>query len=195
MHGWIAVAIGGALGSVNTVGCWLIRVRAGLIATGRLPMRTNWREFIFVGILGGFTTYSTFGLDTITWFAPVTVTGILEHPASRCLRARGSPLRPRRGAVRRHCPLISQSDNRRVESADDSRGTHMKFDSIIQTVVGGPGTSRRKAPPRWRRIRRPGHRRQNKGEAFPARCPHRGNGYAAQHPDDNVRFTPPRLHL
>jgi CrcB protein len=91
MHAWIAVAIGGALGSiarhgvnrivhqewplwrfplatviVNIVGCCLIGVLAGLVATGRLPMRTNWREFIFVGILGGFTTYSTFGLDTIT---------------------------------------------------------------------------------------------------------------------------------
>jgi CrcB protein len=28
----------------------------------RLPAR----EFIFVGLLGGFTTFSTFGLDTIT---------------------------------------------------------------------------------------------------------------------------------
>ena len=91
MHAWIAVAIGGALGSVarhgvnrivhqewpllrfplatvivNIVGCCVIGVLAGLVATGRLPMRTNLREFIFVGILGGFTTYSTFGLDTIT---------------------------------------------------------------------------------------------------------------------------------
>jgi CrcB protein len=41
-------------------------VLAGLVASGRLPMRTNWREFVFVGILGGFTTFSTFGLDTIT---------------------------------------------------------------------------------------------------------------------------------
>ena len=91
MHAWIAVAIGGALGSVarhgvnrivhqewpslrfplataivNIVGCCVIGVLAGLVAAGRLPMRTNWREFIFVGILGGFTTFSTFGLDTIT---------------------------------------------------------------------------------------------------------------------------------
>jgi CrcB protein len=51
---------------VNVVGCWVIGVLAGLVATGRLPMRTNWREFVFVGILGGFTTFSTFGLDTIT---------------------------------------------------------------------------------------------------------------------------------
>jgi fluoride exporter len=91
MYPWIAVAVGGALGSVarhgvnrlihqewpllrfpvatlivNLVGCCAIGVLAGLVVTGRLPMRTNWREFVFVGILGGFTTFSTFGLDTIT---------------------------------------------------------------------------------------------------------------------------------
>ena len=51
---------------VNLVGCAVIGLLAGLIAAGRLPMRANWREFVFVGILGGFTTFSTFGLDTIT---------------------------------------------------------------------------------------------------------------------------------
>jgi CrcB protein len=91
MSAWYAVAIGGALGSVarhavnrmvhqewpllrfplatvivNIVGCCVIGVLAGLVATGRLPMRPNWREFVFVGILGGFTTFSTFGLETIT---------------------------------------------------------------------------------------------------------------------------------
>ena len=91
MYAWIAVAVGGALGSVirhgvnrlvhqewplmrfplatvivNVSGCCAIGLLAGLVATGRLPMRTNWREFVFVGILGGFTTFSTFGLDTIT---------------------------------------------------------------------------------------------------------------------------------
>jgi CrcB protein len=91
MHAWIAVAVGGALGSVarhgvnrlvhqewpllrfplatvvvNIAGCAAIGVLAGLIATGRLPMRPAWREFVFVGVLGGFTTFSTFGLDTIT---------------------------------------------------------------------------------------------------------------------------------
>ena len=91
MYAWIAVAVGGALGSVarhgvnrivhqewpllrfplatvivNIVGCCVIGVLAGLVATGRLPMRATWREFAFVGILGGFTTFSTFGLDTIT---------------------------------------------------------------------------------------------------------------------------------
>ena len=82
MYAWIAVAVGGALGSVarhgmnraisaRNVNCQhrglrLIGVLAGLVATGRLPMRPTWREFVFVGILGGFTTFSTFGLDTIT---------------------------------------------------------------------------------------------------------------------------------
>jgi CrcB protein len=88
---WIAVASGGALGCiarhavnhlvhqqwplmrfpaatvvVNLAGCCVIGVLAGLIAAGQLPMRTHWREFVFVGVLGGFTTFSTFGLDTIT---------------------------------------------------------------------------------------------------------------------------------
>jgi CrcB protein len=91
MYPWIAVAVGGAIGSVarhgvnrlahqqwpllqfpiatlvvNVLGCGVIGVLAGLVTTGRLPMRATWREFVFVGVLGGFTTFSTFGLDTIT---------------------------------------------------------------------------------------------------------------------------------
>lgn len=53
---------------VNFVGCCVVGALAGLIASGQLPMRTQWREFVFVGLLGGFTTFSTFGLDTITLF-------------------------------------------------------------------------------------------------------------------------------
>jgi fluoride exporter len=87
---WVAVAIGGALGSlarhgvnilfahvlersvpyataaVNILGAWIIGLLAALIATGRLHMSTEWRTFVFVGILGGFTTFSSFMLDTFT---------------------------------------------------------------------------------------------------------------------------------
>jgi CrcB protein len=87
---WMAVAIGGALGSmarhgvnmlfahvferavphataaVNIIGSWTIGLLAALVATGRLPMSNQWRTFVFVGILGGFTTFSSFMLDTFT---------------------------------------------------------------------------------------------------------------------------------
>jgi CrcB protein len=85
---WILVGVGGALGSlarhainrvflrhvgsvaavptaiVNIAGCAIIGVLAGLIAAGRLHMSLPMRTFVFVGVLGGFTTFSTFGLDT-----------------------------------------------------------------------------------------------------------------------------------
>jgi CrcB protein len=87
---WMAVAFGGAFGSmarhavnilfahvlersvpyatasVNIFGAWTIGLLAALIATGRLHMSTEWRTFVFVGILGGFTTFSSFMLDTFT---------------------------------------------------------------------------------------------------------------------------------
>ena len=91
MGTWIAVAIGGAVGSlarhgvnhlvhtrwllarlpigtaiVNLTGCFVIGLLAGLIASNRLVVGLYWREFVFVGVLGGFTTFSTFGLDTFT---------------------------------------------------------------------------------------------------------------------------------
>ena len=88
---WLAIAVGGALGSmarhgvnvlvhgrwpmmrfplatfvVNVTGCLVIGLLAGLIMSGRMSPRLYWREFVFVGILGGFTTFSTFGRDTVT---------------------------------------------------------------------------------------------------------------------------------
>ena len=87
---WLAVAAGGALGSmarhgvnilfahvleravpyataaVNLVGSATIGLLAALIAAGRLQWSTELRTFVFVGILGGFTTFSSFMLDTLT---------------------------------------------------------------------------------------------------------------------------------
>ena len=87
----ILVGIGGALGSiarhgvgvaiaravpagvtpyatmtVNLAGCLVIGVLAGLVASHRLALGPGMRAFVFVGVLGGFTTFSSFGLDTFT---------------------------------------------------------------------------------------------------------------------------------
>ena len=87
---WLAVAAGGALGSmarhgvnilfghllerstphataaVNLIGSVVIGFLAARIATGRLQWSTEFRTFVFVGILGGFTTFSSYMLDTFT---------------------------------------------------------------------------------------------------------------------------------
>jgi fluoride exporter len=87
---WLAVAAGGALGSmarhgvnilfahllertspyataaVNLAGSLIIGLLAALIATGKVHMSPELRTFIFVGILGGFTTFSSYMLDTFT---------------------------------------------------------------------------------------------------------------------------------
>ena len=87
---WIAVALGGALGSmarhlvnmelahrlersvphatfvVNVVGCFIIGALSGWIASGKLTMTPTMRTFVFVGVLGGFTTFSALATDTFT---------------------------------------------------------------------------------------------------------------------------------
>ena len=87
----VLVGIGGALGSiarhgvgvaiariapvsvtpyatmaVNLAGCLAIGVLAGLVSSHRLLIGPGMRAFVFVGVLGGFTTFSSFGLDTFT---------------------------------------------------------------------------------------------------------------------------------
>lgn len=42
----------------------VIGLLAGLLTAERIALRFYWREFVSVGLLGGFTTFSTFGLDT-----------------------------------------------------------------------------------------------------------------------------------
>jgi CrcB protein len=87
---WVAVMLGGAVGTaarhavnvaaarlisvpvpwataiVNMVGSLVIGVLAGALAAERLSMSPFTRTFVFVGILGGFTTFSSVMLDTLT---------------------------------------------------------------------------------------------------------------------------------
>lgn len=51
--------------TVNLIGCLLIGVLAGL-GDARGLLSTHGRLFFVVGVLGGFTTYSTFALDALT---------------------------------------------------------------------------------------------------------------------------------
>jgi len=85
----LLIALGGAVGSVarywvglwmvpysqslplgtiliNIVGSFLITFFGALtIANGRLPLAESWRLFFMVGICGGFTTFSSFSLQTL----------------------------------------------------------------------------------------------------------------------------------
>jgi fluoride exporter len=87
---WLLVGVGGALGSIarhglnhvihqrnltatfpigifviNVVGSAAIGALAGLIASGRAPISYETRTFLVVGVLGGFTTFSSFSLDSM----------------------------------------------------------------------------------------------------------------------------------
>jgi CrcB protein len=87
---WLLVGVGGALGSmarhglnhlvhqraltstfpfgiflVNVIGSVVIGAIAGLLAPGRLHASYEMRTFLIVGVLGGFTTFSSFSLDTL----------------------------------------------------------------------------------------------------------------------------------
>jgi CrcB protein len=88
MPPWLAVAAGGALGALgryglsawlapwsagrfpfatlaaNVLGCALIGVLHVLIVE-RALLPAIWREALMIGVLGAFTTFSTFSIDTL----------------------------------------------------------------------------------------------------------------------------------
>jgi fluoride exporter len=87
---WLAVAVGGALGSlarfwlaaamtmltgprfpwgtllINILGSFIIGLVAAVtMVPARLPMHPDVRVFLMVGVCGGFTTFSAFSLQTL----------------------------------------------------------------------------------------------------------------------------------
>jgi CrcB protein len=87
-------AIGGAVGRlkagwtfpletllINVVGCVVLGLLAGLSESRGLFSGTT-RAFLFIGLLGGFTTFSTFGYETFQllrdgqWSAAALSTGL-----------------------------------------------------------------------------------------------------------------------
>lgn len=87
MNSYLMVAVGGALGSilryavsllfqsvgfksypystlsVNTIGCYLIGIVWYIAETKQLPESS--RLFLMTGVLGGFTTFSTFSMESV----------------------------------------------------------------------------------------------------------------------------------
>lgn len=49
---------------VNVSGCLLIRFLTAAFA-GRVLIREEYRVALLIGVLGGYTTFSTFGLETL----------------------------------------------------------------------------------------------------------------------------------
>ena len=92
MTTWWAVLLGGAIGtgarhgvnalaasifstaapyataSVNLMGSFVVGLLAGALVSQRIAMTEPMRVFVFVGIIGGFTTFSSLMLDTLTLF-------------------------------------------------------------------------------------------------------------------------------
>jgi fluoride exporter len=50
--------------AVNIIGCFLIGLLQSL-AESRALLGTDIRIFLFIGVLGGFTTFSTFGFESL----------------------------------------------------------------------------------------------------------------------------------
>lgn len=89
MHRWLLVMFGGGVGSllrylltdwlqnrtpvpfpygtlaVNVVGCLLIGVLGALPMEGRMMLRPEQRLLLITGLLGGFTTFSSFAFETL----------------------------------------------------------------------------------------------------------------------------------
>ncbi|MCK5148508.1 fluoride efflux transporter CrcB [bacterium] len=75
---WTDVAIPlGTLG-VNIIGCLVIGLLAGFM-DGRYESDSPARHFLLIGLMGGFTTYSSFGLETLHLMRDAHMGSALAH--------------------------------------------------------------------------------------------------------------------
>ena len=106
---WVLVGLGGMLGSlgrygiglllqrftdsmsfpvgilaVNVVGCFVAGVLLGRTDMGA-TLTDEWRVFLIVGVLGGFTTFSAFGVDTHAFLQDRELTRALINVAANVL--------------------------------------------------------------------------------------------------------------
>lgn len=73
---WLTMPVGTL--AVNVIGCFLIGWLGGL-AEGRWTLSPEARLFLFVGLLGGFTTYSSFGWEAAVLARDIAVGRALLH--------------------------------------------------------------------------------------------------------------------
>ncbi len=69
---WVQVLVGTAFPAgtlvVNVSGCLAVGFLAALFA-GPVPVREEFRAAVLIGVLGGYTTFSSFGKETMTLIA------------------------------------------------------------------------------------------------------------------------------
>ena len=76
---------------VNVAGCFVIGLLGGLAsAHGVLGTNSGARAFLFVGFLGGFTTFSAFGYDTLSLFREGAFLLALANVASQVILGLGA---------------------------------------------------------------------------------------------------------
>ena len=51
--------------AVNAIGCLVIRSRTWACGTRTTPLTREAQAFLIIGVLGGFTTFSAFGIETV----------------------------------------------------------------------------------------------------------------------------------
>jgi CrcB protein len=75
--------------TVNVVGCLLIGLVAGLIDNKQIG-GGELRAFVVIGILGGFTTYSAFGYETINLIRDGNISAAIVNIAAQIVLGLGA---------------------------------------------------------------------------------------------------------